>query len=190
MTKTSKREKIVQAATDLLFEVGYEAMSPGKVLARSGAGQGSLYHHFSGKKELARTALDEVAERLKSDLLELFESDMFSPVEKLDQYLAKSRVGLNGCKLGRLSNEKAFCDDELRVPLQLYFQFALEQVRAQILKAIDEGVYPASTPVDAIAHLVVAAVQGGYVLAKSTNDTSAVNISTSGARALLKAYRI
>jgi len=188
-TSTGKKDKIVTAAKELLLEVGYESMSPRKVLERSGAGQGSLYHHFSGKKHLAQTVLDEVAEELKVEFTKIFRDDRLSPLEKLDVYLAKPRKGLVGCKLGRLSNEKAFVDDDLRQPLEKFFKFALAEIKNQIEQAVKDGTFPADAPTDAIAHMVVATIQGGYVLSKSTNDAAAVNISSNGARALLKAYQ-
>ncbi len=187
--KTGRKNQIVSAAKELLLEVGYESMSPRMVLERSGAGQGSLYHHFSGKKQLAQTVLDEVADELKKEFLKIFQDHKLAPVEKLDHYLARPRKGLIGCKLGRLSNEQAFVDDQLRRPLQQFFQFALEEVRQQIALAISDGSFPADTPVDAIAHLIIAAIQGGFVLSKATSQGDAVNISTRGARALLKAYQ-
>ena len=49
----SKRDKLIEATKSLLWEVGYESMSPKTILKRSGAGQGSLYHHFEGKKDNA-----------------------------------------------------------------------------------------------------------------------------------------
>lgn len=188
-TKTETKRQILNAAKDLLLEVGYESMSPRKVLERSGAGQGSLYHHFSGKKQLTQTVLDEVAQELKTAFLALIENQDLSPVDKIDNYLARQRHGLIGCKLGRLSNEKAFCDDELRQPLQEFFNFALGEVRNQIELAVKDGSFPPETPSDDIAHLIIAAIQGGYVVSKATNNDRAVNISTEGARALLKAYQ-
>ena len=95
-TSTGKKGEIVNAAKELLLEIGYESMSPRKVLERSGAGQGSLYHHFSGKKHLAQTVLDEVAEELKVEFHKIFKNDKLTPVEKLDLYLAKPRKGLVG----------------------------------------------------------------------------------------------
>ena len=187
--KTGKRQNIIKAAKELLLEVGYEAMSPRKVLQRSGAGQGSLYHHFSGKKHLAQTVLDEVAEELKAEFLKIFRDEKLSPLEKLDHYLARPRKGLVGCKLGRLSNEPAFRDNDLRQPLQDFFNFAISEIETQIDLAKEQGMLPPDAPSKAIAHMIVASIQGGYVLSKSTNTDSAVNTATQGARALLRGFQ-
>ena len=47
------RERLVDATQELLWEQGYAATSPKDILHRAGAGQGSMYHHFAGKQELA-----------------------------------------------------------------------------------------------------------------------------------------
>jgi len=41
--------ELVKAAKKLMWERGYEAVSPRDLLEESGAGQGSLYHPLQGK---------------------------------------------------------------------------------------------------------------------------------------------
>ena len=38
------KEQLLESARELIWERGYEAMSPNAVIKASGAGQGSLYH--------------------------------------------------------------------------------------------------------------------------------------------------
>jgi AcrR family transcriptional regulator len=61
MPKPSKRDQLVEATKELLWEVGYEAMSPRDIQARSAAKPGSLYHHFPSELAIAEVALGEVA---------------------------------------------------------------------------------------------------------------------------------
>ena len=58
MPKPSKRDQLVEA---LLWEVGYEAMSPRDIQAPSAAKPGSLDHHFASKLAIAEVALGKVA---------------------------------------------------------------------------------------------------------------------------------
>ncbi|HJX22308.1 MAG TPA: helix-turn-helix domain-containing protein, partial [Steroidobacteraceae bacterium] len=95
----SKREAIVQAAKDLIWEEGYEAMSPRDVMERSGAGQGSLYHHFRGKRDLAGQALWEVNIELRAIADRVFSHYERPPLERLRRFLnALSRDPLKGCR--------------------------------------------------------------------------------------------
>lgn len=179
------RQKLLLSARQLLREVGYESMSPAMVLKHSGAGQGSLYHHFTGKQDLARQALEEVREELTRDIMALFDDDALTGLEKLQLYLGKTRSGLEGCKLGRLSNEQALREGVLHQPLEDYFSVVLQRVAQALEQAIAQGDLPGDLPVDEVAQMVVAAVQGGYVTSRATRDGAAVNRATAGALAVL-----
>ena len=60
MPKPSKRDQLVEATEELLWEVVYEAMPPRDIQARSAAKPGSLYHHFPSELAIAEVALGEV----------------------------------------------------------------------------------------------------------------------------------
>jgi len=51
------KQKLVAATCALLAERGYEATSPQMILQRAGIGQGSMYHHYRGKEDLAFDAI-------------------------------------------------------------------------------------------------------------------------------------
>ncbi len=189
MIVMNTRDKILKAAKTLLYEEGFEAMSPSKVLKLSGAGQGSLYHHFSGKKELARTVLDDVAEELNEMAESIFDNENYLPTEKIELFLKRKRNGLLGCKLGRLANEKAFRSEDLRAPLEKYFSLVLTKIKRTLIEGVAQNLFKPEMPVDSIAHLIVASVQGGYVVSKSLNDDNAINQATQGALELLRAYK-
>jgi TetR/AcrR family transcriptional repressor of nem operon len=75
MPKPSKRDQFVEATKELLWEVGYEAMSPRDIQARSAAKPGSLYHHFRSKLAIAEVTLGEVAAEEIARLEEVFSAD-------------------------------------------------------------------------------------------------------------------
>ena len=188
MQRRSKKAAIINAASQLLVEVGYESMSPAMVLARSGAGKGSLYHFFSGKKQLALAALQNMAEEMKADLQELLDDEQLTAFGKIDQYLARKRDGMAGCRIGRLANEGAFLDDELRAPMQDYFRFVLQQMQVLVGQCVKDGTFAVDTPVEHIASLIVASVQGGYVNSKAVADGEQISMATGALRVLLKTY--
>ena len=53
------KEKIVEAASDLFFEQGYQATTIDHVIERSGVSRPTLYAHFASKEELGITYLKE-----------------------------------------------------------------------------------------------------------------------------------
>ncbi|MET7466449.1 TetR/AcrR family transcriptional regulator [Nonomuraea sp. NPDC005501] len=60
------RERLIESIRELLWERGYVGTSPKAIQQRSGAGQGSMYHHFRDKPQLALTAISRSAEELRT----------------------------------------------------------------------------------------------------------------------------
>ncbi|MCL2584905.1 MAG: TetR/AcrR family transcriptional regulator [Streptosporangiales bacterium] len=58
------RKRIVEVATDLFADRGYEATSIEAVLERAGVSRGSLYHHFAGKDRLFDAVVEAVHARV------------------------------------------------------------------------------------------------------------------------------
>src|SRR3712207_911756 len=58
------RNEILEVATALFAEQGYERTSTAAILDRAGVSRGSLYHHFSGKPALFEAVLEEQEARI------------------------------------------------------------------------------------------------------------------------------
>jgi len=178
---------LIDAAKTLLWETGYESMSPRKVLDASGAGQGSLYHHFRSKRRLAATALAEVEAELTATADALFNTGR-PPLERVKAYLSLERDGLKGCRLGRLANEVGVLQDpDLRAPLARYFSRVEALVDEALAEAQANGDLDQGLDRRAVAAALVAVVQGGFLLSRARQDRAAVAAATQGAWALLEA---
>ncbi len=55
---------LLDVATDLFAERGYEGTSIEAVLQRAGVSRGSLYHHFAGKESLFGAVVESVHARV------------------------------------------------------------------------------------------------------------------------------
>lgn len=184
----TRRDDILTATRDLLWERGYESMSPRAVMGRSGAGQGSLYHHFPSKKELAVEALDGVEAELSGQLADTLGDSALTPIERVRAWLEAPRDALSGCRLGRLGHERSVVeDDELRRPVARYFEGLERCLRETLGEAVEEGKLPGDTDVGDLAALLVATVQGGYVASRVLQDPGKLEGATRAATALLKA---
>src|ERR1700760_2992371 len=58
------RAHVIEVATRLFAEQGYDGTSIEAVQAAAGVSRGSLYHHFSGKEALFWAVLEEVGARI------------------------------------------------------------------------------------------------------------------------------
>lgn len=182
---SSKKEEIVATAKDLLWRVGYEAMSPRRLLEESGAGQGSLYHHFRGKKHVASIALNEIAGEMRRDFDEAAANGE-DPLQWILGFLRQKRVGTLGCRLGRLANETAIDDPELRRPIADFFSHVEGAVREGLAAAVKSGRLPAKTDTRRLARAVIAVVQGGYALSRIHRDPKFIMDATAAAADMLE----
>ncbi len=183
----SARDRLVTATKELLWERGYSAMSPRDVLTASGAGQGSLYHHFAGKADLAATAVREVEAEMRAEADAVLRVDK-PPLERVRDYLTKPRAGLRGCRLGRLVHDaEVVAHDALREPVALGFAYVERALSDALAEAQRDGALTAGLDAADLAASIVAVVQGGYVLARAAQDPTQMDRATRGAVALLDA---
>ena len=71
-------------------------MSPKAIQERSGAGQGSIYHHCKGKADFAATAISQSAESFRT-AAEKYLSAPGTPLERLRAYMLRPLGVLKGC---------------------------------------------------------------------------------------------
>src|SRR5205807_5756191 len=63
------RRQLVEVATRLFAEQGYEDTSTEQVLRETGVSRGSLYHHFDGKDRLFEAVVEHVEQGVVEQLM-------------------------------------------------------------------------------------------------------------------------
>ena len=188
MSAMDTRDRLTDAMATLLWERGYAATSPRDVLDRAGVGQGSMYHHFSGKHELAVEAFRGAVDHLLGEGRVL--DDEGTAVERLERYLTLPRPGTKGCPVGRMTQDPQVVDDpELLAMISGAFDAAAEHWARTIAEAVDAGELPASIVPADLALTLSAVLQGGYVLARAHGSQEPMDAAVRGAVALLEAAR-
>ncbi|WP_017591435.1 TetR/AcrR family transcriptional regulator [Nocardiopsis potens] len=183
------RERLIESTRELLWERGYTGTSPRAVQQRAGAGQGSMYHHFRGKPDLALAAIQRSAEELR-DRAEAEFSAPGTPLQRITAYLLRERDALKGCPVGRLTQDPdVMADPALRAPVQEALSWLTGRLAALLAQAraageVDAGLDPAAT-----AAALAAVLQGGYVLARASGSAQAQARAVEGALALLAPRR-
>ncbi|MEV6976088.1 TetR/AcrR family transcriptional regulator [Kitasatospora sp. NPDC093806] len=183
------QDRLIESTQELLWERGYVGTSPKAIQQRSGVGQGSMYHHFDGKPDLAAAALRRSAEQMRA----VAEADLAGPgtaYDRVARYLHRRRDVLRGCRIGRMAQDpEVVADPRLRAPVEETFDW----LRGRLAELLAEGraageLRPIGDPAD-LAAAVVAVVQGGYVLARAADSTEPFDQAVRGALALLAAHR-
>ncbi|MFM9447965.1 TetR/AcrR family transcriptional regulator [Streptomyces acidiscabies] len=184
-TVMSTSERLIESTRELLWERGYVGTSPKAILERAGAGQGSMYHHFKGKPDLALAAIRRTAEELLATAEAVLDAPG-TPYERIAAYLRRERDVLRGCPVGRLTMDPdIMASPELRAPVDE----TLARIRARIAEVVElgqeQGEFAPSLDATEIASAVVATVQGGYVLARASGSPDAFDAGVRGLLALL-----
>jgi AcrR family transcriptional regulator len=149
------REHVVEVATELFAERGYEDTSIEMVLHESGLSRGALYHHFKGKESLFEAVVDALEEDVGARTLEAAAGE--TSVEALRQ----------GCFAWiRMASEPIVQRILLLdAPAVLGWErwrameerHALGLIKAVLSEVADEGGLPADL-VDVLAHVLLAGV--------------------------------
>jgi TetR/AcrR family transcriptional repressor of nem operon len=186
---SSARQSLIDAMKELLWERGFETTSPGSILERSAVGQGSLYHHFRGKPDLAVAALGEISQEMKATVDERLRIAELSPLETVLEWIVAPREAVRGCRLGRLVNERSIIENaDLSAPIVDYFS-TLEKLLVDSLRdAQRAGELAGDVDIEAIAISLMAVIQGGYTLSQLHNDPSYMDRATHAAASMLRAY--
>lgn len=180
------RNRLVDATRELLWERGYAATSPKDILSRANAGQGSMYHHFSGKQDLAVAALEASSTAMREDADTLLHGEG-TATERLVAYLERQRDSLRGCRMGRMTYDAdVIATPELLKPISDTLAWLVETIGSVISEGIEAGEFPPDTDAHRLASMVVATVQGGYVLARAQQDPSEFDAAVQGATTLLR----
>lgn len=180
------KEQLTEAMAELLWERGYAATSPRDVLSAARVGQGSMYHHFSGKHELAVATFTTVATEATAGSALL--SGEGSAIERIESYLTTPRPGTKGCRIGRMTQDpEVVTDAELIAIVAGAFDTMLGRWRTVISEAIADGELSAHLDPGDLANTLVAVIQGGYVLARAQGTQEPMDAAVRGAVALLRA---
>jgi AcrR family transcriptional regulator len=186
------RARILRAATELMHFKGVGSVTLDEVRAASGTSKSQLYHHFSDKDALVHEVVAMQARQVLERQGELLRRvNSFRGLQRWrDAVLQRNRLrsGAYGCELGSLANELSDQDEDARVALEGYFRTwegllvdGLERMRR------NGTLRPDADPVK-LATGLMAALQGGYLLAQTARDTAPMAIALDMALAHVRSF--
>ena len=146
-----------------------------------------MYHHFAGKEDLALAAIRRTAEELRAAA----DASLSAPgtaIERISAYLGRERDVLRGCPIGRLTQDPdVMATPALRAPIEETFAWLRARLAAVVQEGVDHGELESAVDPASAAAAIVAALQGGYVLARAADATEVFDHAVTGILALLGA---
>jgi TetR/AcrR family transcriptional repressor of nem operon len=173
-TPVSTRDRLIHSARYLFWERGFAGTSMADLLAHSQVNSGSFYHFFESKEALLRAVLEGYLHALRPMIVDPAFLQTEEPVERIFAILAGYRERIlstdcqYGCPLGRLALE---IDPENRPAHKLIaenFQGWIDAVRECLEQARER--LPKDTDLDALATFVLAVMEGGVMLSRSSGS--------------------
>jgi TetR/AcrR family transcriptional regulator, transcriptional repressor for nem operon len=172
------RDRIIAAAADLIYVRGVNAVTLDDVRAATGTSKSQLYKHFAGKPELIRAVVDLRARQVlarEEQRLRLFKS--MSGLRRWRNALVQSNAlqnGSHGCALGSMAVELSDQDEQARSALSQTFATWKGLLGAGLRRMQADGTLSVAADPDALATGLMAALQGGYLLAQADHDVTAM----------------
>lgn len=175
------RQRIIDAAANLMRLQGVGNTTLDDVVVASQTSKSQLYNHFSNKADLTRAVVQRWGERrLEEQEGDLKRLDSIRGLERWRDALVQRNTVMGaayGCILGSLATEVADHDDEARRTLRADFQTwerlladGLERMRAK-------GILSDDADAAELATGIMAALQGGYLLAQTAHDSQPMAIA-------------
>lgn len=187
------RQRIVDAAVAVVAERGAQAASLDEVRARSATSKSQLYHYFSDRDDLLRAVAAATADMVLAAQAEEF-AGLGTP-DGLRRW-ADARVaycelagGGTGCPIAGLVAQLGEHDDAARALLAGGLDRWEAALHDGLAAQQRDGLLRAEADPAALATAVLAAFQGGAVLAQARRDATPLRAALDGALALVDTWR-
>ncbi len=189
------RERLLDAADQLMWQRGYEAVGVADLCQSAGAPRGSFYHWFPSKQALTLAMLARSWERLRAALFEPAFSIDAPFVDQFDGYVERLVAHLRtarrtsghvaGCRFGNMAAELSTRDPDVRAAIDAIFDDMRGIYSTAIAAGIASGELQPNTDPDDVAESLCAHMEGLMLLAKTRNDPSVLERLSSDARLLV-----
>jgi len=172
------KERLLDAAMDLIWENSYGATSVDAICDRAGAKKGSFYYFFKSKSELAAAALEDCWNKKRTEMDSIF-SPTVPPLERFDRYfdfvhdrlaeVQKKCGSILGCPFISVGSEVSTQDQIVRETIDRIMDRKVNYFVSAVRDAAAEGLIDAPDPV-AKARALFSCYQGMMAQARIQND--------------------
>jgi AcrR family transcriptional regulator len=170
------RDRIVAAAAGLMFEQGVAGTSLQDVQQAARVSGSQMYHYFGDKASLVHAVIARQGEALLGRQWPwLSRIDSVAGMRAWRDYLVSTmrrRECRGGCQLGSLASELSDLDPAARAGLGATFQRWISAIRDGLQAMQDRGELRADADVGQLACALMAAAEGGLLLAKALRDVT------------------
>jgi TetR/AcrR family transcriptional repressor of nem operon len=181
------RALIIDAAATLMYQRGVSMTSLDDVLAAAGSGKSQLYHYFDSKADLIAAVIERQLQLVLAEQPSLQHIESWDGIETWAAEILHVHTAPGGpfaCPLGTMAAELKN-DEAFRPLLDAAFQQWEAPLARGLLWMQERGELAAEADPARLATMVIAALQGGMLLARVRGDITPLRDAVDGAVAEL-----
>lgn len=176
------REKILQAAANLIALKGYHDTKLEEILDAAQVTKGAFFHHFRDREDLGFAVLGWHMER-RRQMLNAIEQELplaehADPLQKvfrrLDgiQEMVRRRAGKGGCIIGNMSTALSDCHNGFRKRLAECFDEMAQEFLPQLEAAARQNRMIRRVNISELARYIVTVIEGAIMQARTLGDAT------------------
>ena len=179
------RARIVEAAAALIHERGIAGTTLEDVKAAAEVSGSQLYHFFPDKNELVQAVIDYQADAIVNrNRHALASANGVEAWRNMVITAAKRTKGKGGCALGSLVGQLAESDPEARARIAAGFDQWAAAIGDGLRSLHADGTLPSDIDPDDLAITLLAALEGGLLLAQVLRTTRPIETAVNTVLAL------
>jgi TetR/AcrR family transcriptional regulator, transcriptional repressor for nem operon len=185
------RDRVLDAATELVFEQGVAGTTLDDVRAAANVSKGQLYHYFADKEDLVHAVIDRTVQQVLDAQPALADLSTWTAIAAWFDDLVQLQVdrhAIGGCPIGSLAGELAETDEQARTEIAAGFDRWEAPMREGLRQMQADGKLRRGADPTRLATATLAAIQGGLVLTQTRRDPRQLRIALDAAYAYLRSF--
>ena len=188
------RQRILEAATDLVRERGVAGTSLDDVRALAQASKSQLYLYFPDRGSLLREVAGSTCDRVLGVQAQALAG--FDSIEGIKRYLdatvelQAAQTRPSGCPIATLAGQLADHDEQARLALAHGMDLWEEGLRDGLQAMADRGALRPGTDAAALANQSLVLLQGGLLLTQVRRDAAQIQLAADTVLALISAAAV
>jgi len=175
---STARDRLVQAAHDLMLVKGYPSTTVDEICKEAGVTKGSFYHFFATKEEIGLAALERFTNAGRALLMTGPYTEIEEPVARafgfLDRVESQAReIWGHGCLVGTLATEMSNTNPVIQAEVERIFDELVDRF-GRIFAPISERAGGGAPSGEEIGSLFLAVLQGSVVIGRAHRDPARI----------------
>lgn len=176
------RQRALDDLLALFWRKGYAAATQEEMLSATGLSSSTLYRTFGTKSQILKAVLDRYG--ATADVMFAPLSDGTRGLADVEDFLDRVRqfltgpMGASGCLVVGTMQDPINTDPRISAITEAYIHRMRDGLRASLLRAVNGGELPTSTPVSALADALRAGVLGALARARTGDILEATTMVT------------